>query len=555
MARIDALDTDERRKARGAFFTPPEIARYVADWALRAPSDRILEPSCGEASFLLEAGRALRGLGNNNLFLSDQLQGIEIHAASAAQASKLLASNGFDAHVLVSDFFECAARPHYDAVIGNPPYVRYQQHTGAARVKSLEAALSQGVRLNGLASSWAAFTVQAAAFLKKEGRLGLVLPAELLSVNYAAPVRRFLLERFGRVRLVMFENRIFPSVLEEVVLLLAEGSGGAKHFEVFQARDLKALKEIDAISWQEHTPAIGAKWTPALLSSSLFEAYQGIASGSQCETLLDWGETYLGAVTGNNKFFSLTRAEVNELGLKKADLLRISPPGSRHLKGHRFTAQAWELMADEDARCFLFYPKERLSAAAANYIAKGEAQGVHKAYKCAVRSPWYTVPLVQTPDLFLTYMNHDRPRFVTNEAQVEILNSVYGVALRHGRKALGRELLPIATLNSMSLLGAEMVGRAYGGGLLKLEPKEADKLPLPSKDILEVAQEELRPLVPQVFNLLRGDNLNQAVEIVDKVLLSRAMKLSATDILALRSAREILLKRRVARGKASNGED
>jgi adenine-specific DNA-methyltransferase len=40
-----------------------------------------------------------------------------------------------------------------------------------------------------------------------------VLPAELLSVNYAAPVRRYLTERFAHVRLVLFDERVFPGVL------------------------------------------------------------------------------------------------------------------------------------------------------------------------------------------------------------------------------------------------------------------------------------------------------------------------------------------------------
>jgi hypothetical protein len=77
--------------------------------------------------------------------------------------------------------------------------------------------------MSGLASSWAALTVHAALFLRKGGRLGLVLPAELMTVNFAAPVRRFLLERFASVDLVLFEERVFFDVLEEVVLLLAEG--------------------------------------------------------------------------------------------------------------------------------------------------------------------------------------------------------------------------------------------------------------------------------------------------------------------------------------------
>ncbi|MBX9947083.1 MAG: N-6 DNA methylase [Reyranella sp.] len=548
------MDTLPIRKARGAFFTPPEISRYVVDWAVRSKTDVILEPSCGEASFLVEAGEALRRFGKSSLFFSDQLHGVEIHGESAAQARNILSASNLDAHIRVSDFFDCSVKTEYDAVIGNPPYVRYQQHAGTARTKSLEAALAQGVRLNGLASSWAAFAVQAASFLKKEGRLGLVLPAELLSVNYAAPVRRFLLERFGRVRLVMFENRVFPGVLEEVVLLLAEGSGGANCFEVHQARDLAGLAKIESSQWQEHRPDDGAKWTPALLSSSLFEVYRDISEADGFETLVDWGDTYLGAVTGNNGFFCLRQDEVKSIGLREGELLRISPPGSRHLRGRRFTESAWQSMVNEGARCFLFRPKDKPSIAALRYIAEGEAKEVHATYKCAARTPWYQVPLVQVPDLFLTYMNHDRPRLVTNDAQAQILNSLYGVLLHHGRKAIGRDLLPIACLNSLTLLGSEMVGRAYGGGLLKLEPKEADKLPVPSKALLESVRDELEPLVPQVFNLLRGDGLSRVVEMVDRVILSKALKVSDSDIAALSRGRELLLQRRVARGKAFRDE-
>lgn len=161
--------------------------------------------------------------------MPNQLHGVEIHAASATAANAKLATHGALAQIAIGDFFDQGPPPaKYDAVIGNPPYVRYQQFSGDARAKSLQAALAQGVRLTGLASSWAAFTIHASHFLKEDGRLGLVLPAELLTVNYASQVRRFLLDRFAKVRLVLFEELVFPDVLEEVVLLLAEGSGGAK---------------------------------------------------------------------------------------------------------------------------------------------------------------------------------------------------------------------------------------------------------------------------------------------------------------------------------------
>ncbi|WP_250289824.1 Eco57I restriction-modification methylase domain-containing protein, partial [Frankia sp. CiP1_Cm_nod1] len=175
-----------------------------------------------------------------------QLRGIELHAPTAAAAALAVTSSGEQAEITVADFFAVPARPDFDAVVGNPPYVRYQKFHGEARGRAQAAAGQAGVRLTSLASSWAAFTVHAARFLRPAGRLGLVLPAELLAVNYAAPVRQFLLERFRHVQLVLFTERVFPGVQEEVLLLLAEGTGPAGRFDVHQVRDLAELAATGA---------------------------------------------------------------------------------------------------------------------------------------------------------------------------------------------------------------------------------------------------------------------------------------------------------------------
>ena len=540
------MDTNELKKARGAFFTPPEIAHYLARWAVRSPGDRVLEPSCGEASFLLAAADRLKDVGANPLCWGEQLHGIEIFEASARNAESLLRDAGFDTRVAVGDFFEHETPISYDAVVGNPPFVRYQNFSGVARARAREAALAQGVRLSGLANAWAAFVVKAALHLAPEGRLALVLPAELLSVNYAKEVRRFLLRRFRRVRLIMFEERVFPGVLEEVVLLLAEGDGGSDCLEVHQTRDLRSLKSVEAAKWTAHTPSDNEKWTPALVARDAFTIYQAFV-GERFEELDAWGGAYLGAVTGNNKFFSLTIAEATENGLCESDMIRISPPGTRHLRGLTFTKAVWKQLAKDGAQCLLLYPKEEPSNGARRYISEAEQAGVAKAYKCRVRKTWWRVPLVKTPDLFLTYMNHDRPRLVSNSAQVQILNSVYGVRLAPRRKQLGRDVLPIACLNSITQLGAEIVGRAYGGGLLKMEPREADRLPVPSLERVKMADEQLRNIKPQLAQSLRSGNLNEAVTAVDKIVLAG---ISDSDLKVLRLAREMLFQRRRTRGKS-----
>jgi adenine-specific DNA-methyltransferase len=544
-------DTIAHRKARGAFFTPPEITRFIAAWSVRTPTDMVLEPSCGEAEFLLAAGKRLRELGCG-LFAGHNLRGVEMHGPSAAVAQRRLEAANLASRIDVTDFFDLPVEQHFHAVIGNPPYVRYQDFSGAARSKAREAALRHGVRISGLASSWAAFTVYAAEFVAPGGRLGLVLPAELLSVKYAAEVRRFLLRRFRHIRLVMFEELVFPDVQEEIVLLLAEGNGPSSHFEVFQARDLSDLRDMDRAAWIPFVPGREDKWLRALLPTDAISVYEQVAHGAGFERLADWGNTYLGAVTGNNNYFTLSPERVRSIGLKPAELLRISPPGSRHLRGLAFSQRAWHELADADQNVYLFAPRsDPLSKQARAYVTAGEKMAVPKAFKCRTRSPWWRVPLVPIPDLLLTYMDRDRPRLVANRAKVAHLNSLYGVALKRGRRRIGMDLLPIASLNSVTLLGAEIVGRAYGGGMLKLEPREADNLPMPSLRLVEEAADALRSLRPMILRALRGGNQTAATEIVDDVLLTQQTELGRTDLKVLREARSVLFRRRSIRAKGS----
>ncbi len=146
-------DPPELRKARGAFLHPPmSCCRYVVECAVRDRRDVVLEPSCGEAAFLLSAAARLHELGGGG-----QLHGVEVHAASARAARQMLDARGIEAEIRVGDFFEERPRASYDAVVGNPPYVRYQdsrERRGARSVRRLceRACTSRGSRRRGLRS-------------------------------------------------------------------------------------------------------------------------------------------------------------------------------------------------------------------------------------------------------------------------------------------------------------------------------------------------------------------------------------------------------------------
>jgi adenine-specific DNA methylase len=536
----------EVRKSRGAFFTPQPIASFLVRWAVRAADDTVFEPSCGEAVFLTEAVERVRELGRSAIS-PDQLGGIDIDAASVDAARSLLLERGVAAHLNSGDFFDLKPSRKYSTVVGNPPFIRYQSFSGSARFKGLEAALAQGVRLTALASSWAAFVIHAASFLNPGGRLALVLPAELLTVNYAAPVRRFLMQRFSRVRVILFEERVFPGVMEEVVLLLAEGQGPTDHCEILQTNNVDTLDETEHQAWT--AAETESRWLTALLPQDAAALFREANDGDTFTTLQTWGETTLGMVTGNNQYFTLTAAKVRDLKLSPADITKICPPGSRHLRGLVFTETAWNEMIQEGARGYLFDPRSTpISDAAVAYIAAGEAAGIEDGYKCSKRTPWWRVPRGPVADAFLTYMNHDTPRIVTNRARLACLNSIHGIIFDPMHRQIAMDLLPIAALNSVTLLGAELVGRAYGGGLLKIEPREGDRLPVPARAVIEKAASGLRALRPQLAKGLRNGKLLDVVTEVDRVLRPH-LRLTTADIKKLRGARAELFARRVTRSR------
>jgi len=495
------------------------------------------------------AARRMVALGGDPSELS--IAGFEIHDPSAREARRLVKRHGVRPKVNVGDFLDAEPTQGFDAVIGNPPYVRFHDFSGPARSVAIEAALRQGVRLTKLASSWASFVVHSSAFLKPAGRLAFVLPAELLAANYASDVRRFLLERFASVSLVMFEGQVFPGVMTEAVLLLCEGTGGTDHFTVRQLRSAEDLAApANTLSYRPLD--YSDKWTGALLSGLDGPLHlERLAADNSFVGMGGWGYVALGSVTGSNAYFSMSPKRAVELGISRSELVRISPPGSHHLRAIRLTSSAVSALGRRGQQTLMFRPSSEPSKAALEYIRQGERDGVDLAYKCRVRTPWWQVPQVPVADLLVTCMNADTPRLVTNEARVRHLNSVHGLYLAEGHRDLGIALA-VASLNSATMLGAELVGRSYGGGILKLEPSEALRLPLPSSELVRSNATRLVELAPILRRLIGNGLLLDAVDIVDETLLGDACGLRAQDIADLRHARSHLATRRSIRG-ASKG--
>jgi adenine-specific DNA-methyltransferase len=83
--------------------------------------------------------------------------------------------------------------------------------------------------------------------------------------------------------------------------------------------------------------------------------------------------------------------------------------------------------------------------------------------------------------IFLTYMSGREPDLVRNEAGCTCTNSVHSVRLRNC-DAVSR--LMSSWESPFLKLSCEKEGHALGGGMLKLEPGEANQLVFPPLDML-----------------------------------------------------------------------
>lgn len=559
---MSASDSDQltARKSRGAFFTPPAIAGYLAAWAVDDdPTALILDPTCGESVFLHAAARELQAVGGDRTQFDDQLFGVDTESESIKRSEEALSADGFRASLINADFFDVPAPsqigcdlPEMDAIIGNPPYIRYQEHAGVARRKSRAAALAQGVRLSGLASSWAALLVHSCSFLKENGRLAMVLPAELLTVGYAEPVRKWLRERFAAVHLVMFERLQFDDASERVVLVIARGSGGCNAFSLLPVEDAADLESLKLFGPSHFTvaPADAGKWSDLLLPIEQRQVFKRAVEGHCCP-LGGYGTVELGSVTGANSFFALSEPTRLEFGLSDRQVVRISPPGTKHLNGISFTKGDWDSLLENGERVWLLRPPANdRTKALRDYLAHGEAEGVQDAYKCRIRDPWWRPPAVTAPDLFFTYMSHRYPRLIRNTAKTSFLNSMHGLRLRADAPAETASALSLLCLNSVTMLGAEIFGRSYGGGVLKMEPSEASVLPVPADAELASAYARLKGERQGLERQLRDGHWRAVRDRVDQVLLRDTFGLSTAETTSLREAAGALRDRRMGRRSA-----
>lgn len=467
---VGKLMNVNRQKLSGAYFTPEHLAQALVCWAVRDEQDRLLDPSCGDGRFIAAHPNSV---------------GIEQEPSSA----QLAIERAPWALVHEGDFFTWAeATPErFECCAGNPPFIRYQHFKGDLRDRALKLCSDQGAVFSGLTSSWAPFLVAAASLLKPGGRMAFVVPAEIGHAPYAAPLLEYLLEHFAKVQVVAVREKLFPQLSEDCWLLYVEGFGGSTSEIHFTA--------LDRFEWQTRPPSSGLRisahewrtqWNrrlrPFLVSPLLRALYRHQLDQRQSSRLADFAGVGIGYVSGDNDFFHLRPSEAERWGIPK-DFLHPAVRNGRSLPKRRISKQTvaeWQ-QGDEQMLLLRLPRTSELPTSVKRYLDTDAGHRARSGYKCRNRAPWYSVPDVQVPDFVLTYMSGRAPQLVRNDAGVTCTNTVHSVRIRNPE--LAAKLLP-SWESPFVQLSCELEGHPLGGGMLKLEVREAARVAFPDTEIV-----------------------------------------------------------------------
>lgn len=320
------------RKLNGAFFTPDYIIDFIINEVQPKENDTNLDPSCGCGAFLvgltdyykIKYNKPIRLIVNENIFGSDILA-YNIHRAKliltlyALQFGEHLCENDFN--LFHHDSLRTKWEMQFDNIVGNPPYVKFQDLTNDNRTYlSKRWSTIEGGTFN----LYFAFFELGYKLLKPSGQLGYITPNNYFTSLAGESLRKYFQNKKCVSRIIDFSHRkVFDAQTYTAITFLNKQKNHAITFDRIKA-DLSPemflqntngspnyLKDLNFKKWRllasdeqkniKHIESIGTS------IGKLFDICVGVATLKDDVFFVD------GAIDNNNYFIKETHNGVFEI--------------------------------------------------------------------------------------------------------------------------------------------------------------------------------------------------------------------------------------------------
>jgi adenine-specific DNA-methyltransferase len=201
----------------GQVFTPPAIVDAML--ALVRNCGRVLEPACGDGAFLQHFPFAL---------------GVEIDPRHAPPGARVM------------DFFALPEHEAFATIIGNPPYVRYQEIATATR------RLVRRSVLDGRANLYLFFIEKCLRHLAPGGELVFITPRDFVKATSAVPLNR-LLHAAGTITdfVDLGDSRLFDDATPNCAIWRFERDNFSRRTRYAAQGVADGLRGLARLQWEE----------------------------------------------------------------------------------------------------------------------------------------------------------------------------------------------------------------------------------------------------------------------------------------------------------------
>ena len=463
-----AIRSPGERRPLGQTYTPHPIIEAMLRWASdHGTPTRVVDPGAGSGRYLLAAGRR---------FPEAELHGSDVDPLATLMLRANLAAAGLAgrARIHLGDY-RALALPEAEGptlFIGNPPYVRHHQIAPEWKAWLLQTARRHGLHASALAGLHVHFFLATAEYGRRGDFGAFITSSEWLDVNYGALVRRLLLDELGGQSLHVLapEAQPFSDATTTGAITcfrIGDTVPAMKVRRVESVSDLGRLAKGRSVSRQRLAET--NRWSVLThVTPALPEGH--VELGELCRV-------HRGTVTGANAVW--VRRDAHPDLPERVLFPSITRARELFGAGARLgSLDALRRVVDLPVDLDVFDAAERRQID--RFLREARARGVPEGYIASNRRAWWSVGLRAAAPILATYMARRPPAFVRNDAGARHINIAHGL--------YPREEMTDAVLDRLAdhLRAAVTLaqGRTYAGGLVKFEPREMERIPVPGPDML-----------------------------------------------------------------------
>jgi SAM-dependent methyltransferase len=472
----------EKLRDKGQFWTPSWVADAMVAYVSQN-ADLIFDPGVGKGIFY----SALKKQSKKKKFY-----GLDIDPAIIKEARNEGVFDS-DCKIEIRDFILNPPIKRFKAIVANPPYIRH--HRISREMKDKFRSISYqaiGDALDGRAGLHVYFLIQALNLLDTDGRLAFIMPADTCEGVFSHKLWKWITRKYCLEGVVTFDYKAspFPGVDTNAVIFLIRNQQQKNTIKWIKCL-VQGTHKLEELLHNN----LGVMNTPDLIIKDR-RLDEALAIGLSREprtnhkfqyTLSNFARVMRGIATGDNEFFFLTEKQAWERNIP-SKFLRPAIGRTRDVEGSYVTEETISSLKEKGRPTLLFFPNGELfpnmPRAVQNYIHEGEKRGLPKRALISTRQPWYKMEVREIPPFLFAYLGRRNARFIKNEAGVIPLTGFLCVYPRSNDKEYLQSLWHVLQAPE-TVANLQLVGKSYGAGAVKVEPRSLERLPIDAKLVEE----------------------------------------------------------------------